>query len=59
MVLSAANHAVSYHYCGGVHLVSVFCLILKVPQFFSGANYTSLQSSVSSQKVSYAYITFE
>lgn len=54
MVLSAANHAVSYHYCGGVHLVSVFCLILKVPQLFSGANYTSLQSSVSSQKVSYA-----
>lgn len=53
MVLSAANHAVSYHYCGGVHLVSVFWFRLKVPQLFSGVNYTSLQSPVSSQKVSY------
>lgn len=53
MALSAANHTVSYHYCGGVHLVSVFCLSLKMSHLFSGPNYTSLKSPISYQEVSY------
>lgn len=44
MVLSVANLAVSYHYCEGVHLVSVFCFGPKLLQFSDGHNYTNLRA---------------